>query len=1169
EATFRSDMREFERRAREQGLSPEEVERTYRQISRLMEAEPPNLEHVRMAREIMHHCAHPNGVVQGRAGTCSVASLEAQTYMRNPSAAAELVADVALSGRYMTADGHPIVVTPDMVQRSEHPPEERGQASEIFQVTAVNIQYQRLDPNLRYAQTESGEQVYSVRGGYPTTVWTRAEAAIDGHSVGVMDVPRTEPDFVGDDIVEVAGQIRGNRHEATVLESAEAARITGDSQTSVIDDERELRQTLSTLRREGRLPASVAVHTGNEPFFTDSGGGDAGGSGAWHVVTITDYDEATGRVSIDNQWNPAADRQGSRAVDVQDLHHAMQAPGSEQTIADLQQRRQTEDTALELLRQRHAAHPPQISDSDFNRQLGRQLNDHLDWDPEGQDEMWARYRNVLLPMSESDRGEVLAQIEDSRLRQRVADHLHAEDERRREIDRAMMAARSASAEREPAGAAAFEGMPRFVDASTFGAGGDSGATVVNSPAAGQAEQTIESLLAETETIGGDRGHRGDRAGRREESETHDSRREAASEVVSPDAVRDRSTERHADAATDTLVAGYHGEIIRRDVEPATHTMRADETVEDIARAHLQGTGATEEEIAAHAREINEINGGFVMEGQELILPGHTADGGFVTRGAEGSRQTSWADGVVRINNADGTGWVRRPSADGGMTEHHWGPNSGDNFDLTRTPDGRYRLAEAGHEARDIAHPETDVRVQRSHLEELLDSRCGGPNDRTARIRDDMREFERRAREQHLSEEEIARTYAEVSRLLQHDGDRPLDAAQRLNVAEQVLHQAAHPQTIDQGNHSTCGAAASESRMYTRHPSDAARLVADVATTGQFTTHGTPQRTVTIDPRILQPGREEQGNPTRDGERSQASQIFESTFVTLALDSRTTPPGQLRYEQREPHAPPPDDTGEWIVDSSTTPPRETRFDGLLTSDLPRTEELITGRHEAPHVFERAGDGPATVHFNSEEELRARLTEAQVNGQMPVVIWVDSMNEPFRTDSGGGSAGGSGEGHFVTVTSYDAEHNLVSIDNQWGDAHDHTLRTEGGRTVDRRMSTSDLFTATAPHDLPERIANAEATHRQIDQDRERGIYDGRREVAALLMDRIALRVTPEEFDRRLVDLARASRQRWARSGEASPGERERTEEAYRQVIAHIRQQDPARAEALERSMAAAAA
>jgi len=55
----------------------------------------------------------------------------------------------------------------------------------------------------------------------------------------------------------------------------------------------------------------------------------------------------------------------------------------------------------------------------------------------------------------------------------------------------------------------------------------------------------------------------------------------------------------------------------------------------------------------------------------------TADGGTVKE-KNGSKTTTWADGTVKSEDSDGSGYVK--NADG--TEHHWGPKAEQNYDLT-------------------------------------------------------------------------------------------------------------------------------------------------------------------------------------------------------------------------------------------------------------------------------------------------------------------------------------------------------------------------------------------------------------------------------------------------------------------------------------------------------
>jgi len=65
------------------------------------------------------------------------------------------------------------------------------------------------------------------------------------------------------------------------------------------------------------------IHTGYEPFFSDSGAASAGGSGGWHFVTITGYDASSGLVSVDNQWGERNDRlMGDCRVSTADLYRA-------------------------------------------------------------------------------------------------------------------------------------------------------------------------------------------------------------------------------------------------------------------------------------------------------------------------------------------------------------------------------------------------------------------------------------------------------------------------------------------------------------------------------------------------------------------------------------------------------------------------------------------------------------------------------------------------------------------------------------------------------------------------------------------------------------------------------------------------------------------------------
>lgn len=309
------------------------------------------------------------------------------------------------------------------------------------------------------------------------------------------------------------------------------------------------------------------------------------------------------------------------------------------------------------------------------------------------------------------------------------------------------------------------------------------------------------------------------------------------------------------------------------------------------------------------------------------------------------------------------------------------------------------------------------------------------------FKENMRLFEQRAEKDKLSPAEIAKTYAEINRLLEAKGDKPLKPEQRKTIAEQIMRQAADPTTIDQGSHNTCNMATVESRMYTRNPSAAARLVADVALTGEYV--ATDGRRVRLNPGA----HDEARNPnTYDGERSHASEIFQVAAVNLHIDQenrKMNPRGQLRYEQH-PVKPGSLDTGERIIDYGVKPPRVIDYHpGIFASNLGNLSDVyaaITGKSEKGIVIAR--DRPAldpsdgVTRITSESQLNEELARAKREGKLPLIVAVNTSMEPFWSDSGAGSAGGSGGGHVVTITDYTpGPPAKVTIDNQWGKRADH--------------------------------------------------------------------------------------------------------------------------------------
>jgi len=354
--------------------------------------------------------------------------------------------------------------------------------------------------------------------------------------------------------------------------------------------------------------------------------------------------------------------------------------------------------------------------------------------------------------------------------------------------------------------------------------------------------------------------------------------------------------------------------------------------------------------------------------------------------------------------------------------------------------------------------------ERKHLKEL-ESQL--PEKDRAKFEQDMADFEKRAAEAKppLTQEQVAATYKEMAKLieapdnpkLKDSAGHALDHNDRVTIAEQILNHAAHPEMIDQGFHSSCGAAAVEQRVFAVHPEDAAKMIADVATTGEFKNKDNG-RVIRPDlDALLHPDAAGQkAYPPVDNERTMASQLFQVTAISSVYAS---------YRQIEPvpgHKPP--DTGERITDldgkmvDGKLPLKD--FPGLTTFQEQDIAKHITGKEESGSFIENGAFRPDqkytndhTHYVNSEADLKEQLAEMKKNGRLPAVISVYTGNEPYRADSHAGDAGGSGGWHAVTITDYDETTGKVSVANQWGKGARHIQHDgQGG------LSVGELYAAT---------------------------------------------------------------------------------------------------------------
>ncbi len=181
----------------------------------------------------------------------------------------------------------------------------------------------------------------------------------------------------------------------------------------------------------------------------------------------------------------------------------------------------------------------------------------------------------------------------------------------------------------------------------------------------------------------------------------------------------------------------------------------------------------------------------------------------------------------------------------------------------------------------------DIEEARSNLEDMARSHKVNMK----RLTRYMDQLEKRCRQgasdgmKVPGEEQIARTYETMSRLLEGSGHKNfLNEKQRIKVCEQAMQNIAFPKHIDQGQNPTCNITTGEIYTASRRPERYADLMKQIAFSGKFEYKDGKGKTHTVRPpnRGLFPGYEEAhfniDRAHKDGTRSWASKIFQVTAI---------------------------------------------------------------------------------------------------------------------------------------------------------------------------------------------------------------------------------------------------------------------------------------------------
>lgn len=318
---FSRRMNQFQARVSDRS----EVIATYQQIQRLLEPSAPSLvsskERATLARQILMQAAEPDMICQGHHQTCTITSLESVVYTKHPSKAAEMLADLALTGQFTASDGTSLKLDPhprDYIQRYDlTPANERTYASELFQIASVNLHYQNT--GYRYEQRH-------LTGPFKQD--TGEDLFLDGKKVS--DDPSIRPVSYREIENSITGANDRDPRLDNVLYFSKPEQIGPDAIENgarFFKTEQEFELHLRQLKETSGFPVVLTVNTANDPFVADDPTrvSDAGG---WHAITVRDFLPGNpSKVYIDNPWGPKfSHHTDARAIPVHELYLSTFSP---------------------------------------------------------------------------------------------------------------------------------------------------------------------------------------------------------------------------------------------------------------------------------------------------------------------------------------------------------------------------------------------------------------------------------------------------------------------------------------------------------------------------------------------------------------------------------------------------------------------------------------------------------------------------------------------------------------------------------------------------------------------------------------------------------------------------------------------------------------------------
>jgi hypothetical protein len=288
-AQFTKDLETFEKSAREQGLSPQEVKDTYKGIGRLLDSAAPgkpgvteagmtsDRQRVRVAEQLMNMVARPEDRQQGNFDTCAMASVEGMLLTgrdRQPSKVTGMVADVALTG-HTNVGGIDVKIDKRSMQSFGEHADNRGAgenkqrlAENIFRLTAANTYYGIMraegspEGQLSYVSGKDGNQLkYTPDANDPTK--HKPEYAQLNKPEGRETSPGPAATMTGES--RILNQITGKDYSDRLIVNS-ATKGEDPKWVKLVSSQSELDTHLKQLQDQGKMPVALGVFAGHRIF---------------------------------------------------------------------------------------------------------------------------------------------------------------------------------------------------------------------------------------------------------------------------------------------------------------------------------------------------------------------------------------------------------------------------------------------------------------------------------------------------------------------------------------------------------------------------------------------------------------------------------------------------------------------------------------------------------------------------------------------------------------------------------------------------------------------------------------------------------------------------------------------------------------------------------------